>query len=174
MVEKLDAIFASTPGVEQWITIGGYSLLDATVSSNTASVFLLLDPYDERDDETTQDAILADLRRQFMALQEGVAYVFVPPAIQGLGALGNVAAIPQLIDAMGRDDRMAAVRNIDLFLQKLVFGFEPTLLGVYDTPAVWAQGVAVHVESGEPDRVISFVSDFTPPSVTDRPRSRSR
>jgi HAE1 family hydrophobic/amphiphilic exporter-1 len=37
----------------------------------------------------SQDGILAHIRREFAAIQEGFGFVFVPPAIQGLGTAGG-------------------------------------------------------------------------------------
>ena len=89
-VAKIDAILSETPGIETWVTIGGFSLLDATASSNAATFYVVMDPFEKRtSDETQQDAILANLRRRFASIQEGIAFVFVPPAIQGLGTAGG-------------------------------------------------------------------------------------
>ena len=65
-----------------WVTIGGNSLLDATVSSNAATFYVVMEPFELRQDESTsQDAIVAHLRAEFATIQEGVAFVFVPPAL---------------------------------------------------------------------------------------------
>ena len=87
VVDKINGIFESTPGIDQWVTIGGNSLLDATVSSNSATFYVILEPWEERGDSSlSQHAILANLRRQFFSkLPEGIAFAFIPPAIFGLG-----------------------------------------------------------------------------------------
>jgi HAE1 family hydrophobic/amphiphilic exporter-1 len=90
VTRKIDEVLRNTPGVASWVTIGGNSLLDATASSNAATFYIVMEPFEERQDETTsQDAILAHLRREFALIQEGVAFVFAPPAIQGLGTAGG-------------------------------------------------------------------------------------
>jgi HAE1 family hydrophobic/amphiphilic exporter-1 len=49
-----------------------------------------MDPWSERTDaELSQDAILADLRRRLYAVEEAVAFAFIPPAISGLGVSGG-------------------------------------------------------------------------------------
>jgi HAE1 family hydrophobic/amphiphilic exporter-1 len=60
------------------------------VSSNASTFYVVMEPFEMRqDDNTSQDAIVAHLRREFAMIQEGVAFVFVPPAIQGLGTAGG-------------------------------------------------------------------------------------
>jgi len=89
-VAKMNAILRNTPGIAEWVTIGGFSLLDATNASNTATFYVIMKDWSERPGaEGSQQAILAHLRRQFFALQDGVAYAFVPPAITGLGNAGG-------------------------------------------------------------------------------------
>jgi HAE1 family hydrophobic/amphiphilic exporter-1 len=90
VVAKLNDIFRDTPGIAEWVSIGGYSVLDATNASNTATFFVIMQDWDDRStSEGSQEMILQNLRRAFAGIQEGVAYVFVPPAIQGLGTAGG-------------------------------------------------------------------------------------
>ena len=80
----------NTPGIQEVITITGYSLLDGSSLSNTATAFVVMDPWEERTDAAlSQEAILADLRRRFAGIQEGLAFAFAPPAINGLGVSGG-------------------------------------------------------------------------------------
>jgi HAE1 family hydrophobic/amphiphilic exporter-1 len=85
---KMNDILRGTPGIAEWVTIGGFSILDATVVSNAAAFYVILEDWDDRPD-LSQDEILAHLRRQFFALEDAIAFVFVPPAIQGLGTAGG-------------------------------------------------------------------------------------
>jgi HAE1 family hydrophobic/amphiphilic exporter-1 len=90
VTEKIDEILRHTPGVASWVTIGGNSLLDATAASNAATFYIVMEPFElRRDERKSQEAILAHLRREFAALQEGIAFVFAPPAVQGLGTAGG-------------------------------------------------------------------------------------
>jgi HAE1 family hydrophobic/amphiphilic exporter-1 len=85
---KLNRILGEAPGISEWVTIGGFSILDGAAGSNFATFFITMDPWEDRPD-LSQDAILATLRREFAGLQEGVAFVFPPPAITGLGTAGG-------------------------------------------------------------------------------------
>jgi len=89
-VADLGEIFRSTPGIADWVTIGGNSLLDATVSSNAATFYLVLEPNEQRQDPSlSHTAIIAHLRREFAGVAAGVPFVFAPPAIFGLGTAGG-------------------------------------------------------------------------------------
>lgn len=90
VVDEVNAILQRTHGVANTFAIGGFSLLDGTVSSNAATFFIVFAPWEEREREgLSQEVILADLRREFGQIEEGIVYVFPPPAIQGLGTTGG-------------------------------------------------------------------------------------
>src|SRR5512136_1964263 len=48
VTQKVDEIFADTPGVADRTEITGYSLLDAGLKTNAGTLFVTLKPYDER------------------------------------------------------------------------------------------------------------------------------
>lgn len=114
VLDKLDEILANTPGVADWTTIGGYSILSGTVSSNMASVFIVTSPSEERAElGLDQDAILADVRRKFYGIQEAVVFAFPPPAIMGLGVSGGFQM--QLEDRGG-----AGLASLQQMIQEIV------------------------------------------------------
>jgi HAE1 family hydrophobic/amphiphilic exporter-1 len=89
-VEKINRIIGNTAGIDTWITIGGYSVLDGTVMSNSAAFYIIFKDWAERTDpKVSQEAIIMTLRQQFKAVQDGVTFTFEPPAIQGLGVAGG-------------------------------------------------------------------------------------
>ncbi|MCE5335363.1 MAG: multidrug efflux RND transporter permease subunit [Desulfobacteraceae bacterium] len=90
-IRKMNAIIGNTPGIADWITIGGYSVLDGTVIPNAAAFYIVFKDWSERTDPSlSQEAILQSLRRHFYGgIQEGVAFAFAPPAIMGLGVAGG-------------------------------------------------------------------------------------
>jgi HAE1 family hydrophobic/amphiphilic exporter-1 len=90
VVKQIDNILSETPGVRDWITFGGFSLIDATNASNAAAVYIIMDAWEERSDPSlSQKAILANLQRQFFGIQDAIVYGFPPPAISGLGVSGG-------------------------------------------------------------------------------------
>ena len=90
VLDQIDAIGGGTPGVENWVSLGGFSLIDGTNASNAATVFFVLTPWAERSDPSlSQFAILGNLQRQLSDIQEAIAFAFPPPAITGLGVSGG-------------------------------------------------------------------------------------
>jgi HAE1 family hydrophobic/amphiphilic exporter-1 len=90
VLERMNTIIANTPGVADWNSIGGYSVIDSTVQSNAAAIYIVFKPWEERTDPSvSQDAILGHLRKEFAQIQEGISFVFPPPSIRGLGVAGG-------------------------------------------------------------------------------------
>ena len=90
VIRIVNEIVKQTPGIKDWITLGGYSALDATIAPNAAAFYVVFDDWAKREEAGhTQDAILAHLRREFAKIQEAGVVAVLPPAIQGLGTSGG-------------------------------------------------------------------------------------
>jgi HAE1 family hydrophobic/amphiphilic exporter-1 len=90
VLHKIDSILAHTPGVRDWISIGGLSLLDRSSASNSATLFVTFEVWEQRNTpEQTQQAIVGKLAQQFSHIQEALVFPFVPPSIRGLGFRGG-------------------------------------------------------------------------------------
>ncbi|MCK4873559.1 MAG: multidrug efflux RND transporter permease subunit [Phycisphaerales bacterium] len=93
MANVTDTLVAmNDSGVENVISITGFSLLDGAVASNTGSVIFTLDHWDDRPGrELHQNAILNRVRDQLSRLQEAVVIAFAPPSLPGIGMAGGFA-----------------------------------------------------------------------------------
>ncbi|MFV2067982.1 MAG: efflux RND transporter permease subunit [Pirellulales bacterium] len=90
VMTQIDKIIKETPGVSDWVTVIGYSLLSGTNGSNLGLVAVVFEPWEDRTDPSlSQDAILAHLREEFRKVTAAIAFAFVPPAIDGLGVAGG-------------------------------------------------------------------------------------
>ena len=90
VLARIDGILADMPGVENWVNIGGFSVIDGTNASNAATIFITMTPWEERSDPTlSQQAILGRLQGAFSQIQEAIVFAFPPPAIPGLGVAGG-------------------------------------------------------------------------------------
>ena len=90
VMHRIDNIMAATPGVKDWFTIGGLSLVEGSSAPNSSTMFFMFDPWDERYEKgLTQDVILGSLMREFSQIKEAQVFAFAPPAIRGLGFRGG-------------------------------------------------------------------------------------
>jgi hydrophobic/amphiphilic exporter-1 (mainly G- bacteria), HAE1 family len=90
VMKQIDDILADTPGVKDWITIGGLSLLDRSSASNSGTMFITFEDWGERETpELSQQAIVGSLAKRFSRIQEAIIFPFVPPSIRGLGFRGG-------------------------------------------------------------------------------------
>jgi HAE1 family hydrophobic/amphiphilic exporter-1 len=88
--EQVDAILKKTPGVESWVTIGGFSIMDIANVSNIFTTFTTYDDWKKRGAEgLSQARIVANLHRRLADLEQAEFAVLVPPPISGLGQSGG-------------------------------------------------------------------------------------
>jgi multidrug efflux pump len=95
VAEKVDAIFAKTPGVDIRSMITGYSLLDSGFKTNAGAFFVTLKDFKERY-ATTESAraenaraVLLNVYREAQKIDEAVVIPVAPPAIPGIGTTGG-------------------------------------------------------------------------------------
>jgi HAE1 family hydrophobic/amphiphilic exporter-1 len=127
VMERVNKIIESTPGVRYCISGAGYSILDSTASSNVGFNVVVFEPWDKRTEANLkQDAILMNLRRNFALIQDAVAVAFLTPALPGLGMAGGFEMQVQDRGSLGLDT-----------LQKSVYQMvqegnaQPDLTGLY-------------------------------------------
>ncbi|MGI9427745.1 MAG: efflux RND transporter permease subunit, partial [Bythopirellula sp.] len=90
VLDDLSSIYSQTPGVEDVLSVSGYSLLGGYSGSNLGFSIVILKPWDERETpETSLPAIMTSLQQRFAKIKEAVVFPFVPPSIDGLGAAGG-------------------------------------------------------------------------------------
>jgi multidrug efflux pump len=108
-IERTEALMTSladitrkTKGVHDAFTVAGFSLLTGANSSSTGLIFIHLDPFADRAGKAdmTMTAIMARLRRTYSSVEGGVAAVFPPPPVHGVGNAGGFKL--QIEDRTGR------------------------------------------------------------------------
>jgi len=83
---KVEAILGTTPGVESYSTIAGFSLVSRVSASYNGFFFVTLKPWDQRTTEDTKvTSIVKHINGKLSALPEARAFAFTPPAIPGIG-----------------------------------------------------------------------------------------
>jgi len=90
VMTQLDDIFEGTPGVQDWVSISGYSLLSSSAGPNLGMAIVILEDWEDRQTkETSQDGIVGHLQKAFFQVRQAVAFAFIPPPIDGLGSAGG-------------------------------------------------------------------------------------
>ena len=90
VVKQMNFRISGMEGVQSWVTVAGFSLLDGTSASNAATAWIILDPWEERTrPDLSQKGILGSLWQNFGHIQEARIQAFAPPPISGLGTSGG-------------------------------------------------------------------------------------
>jgi len=90
VAKKFDEVIRRTKGVQAWVTIGGFSLIDNANLPNVFTSFVVYQDWSQRGSELSQDRILAGLRHDLaVSIEEAQSIVIVPPPIRGLGQSGG-------------------------------------------------------------------------------------
>ncbi len=86
VMRRIDEIIKKTDGIQDWVTIGGLSLLDGSSASNAGTLFVTLKDWEERlPKKITVESIIGQLMGQFSQIKEATVFAFPPPSIRGLG-----------------------------------------------------------------------------------------
>jgi HAE1 family hydrophobic/amphiphilic exporter-1 len=90
VMKLVDGVLEKTPGVSDWITIGGLSLLDGSNSPSAGTLFVVLKDWEDRlPHGQTIESVLASMYQGFSQIEEAIIFPFSPPAIRGLGVRGG-------------------------------------------------------------------------------------
>src|SRR6266850_1597291 len=115
VAKRIEEILRETPGVQSFNTVVGFSLLSFVNTTYNAFYFVTLKPWGERNAEgLTAEVIMRRLNQRLVALPEGQAFAFSPPAIPGIGTTGGVTFM--LEDRSGQAIEFLT-QNVDRFLQ---------------------------------------------------------
>jgi hydrophobic/amphiphilic exporter-1 (mainly G- bacteria), HAE1 family len=98
---KIDEILKKTPGVASWVTIGGFSLLDAANVPTVNTTFVVYEDWSRRGSALSQETIVSRLNRELAGIKEALAFVVIPPPIRGLGQAGGFQMMVE--DRKGND-----------------------------------------------------------------------
>ena len=94
-MKDLEGIIDGIDGVRDYMTVGGYSILDGAVVPNAGFCVIVFDHWDERGKDEHQSVILQKLNRAFHGLQGGVAMAFPMPSLPGVGMSGGLSMMLQ-------------------------------------------------------------------------------
>ncbi len=127
LMRRAESDLKGIPGVAEVLTTGGLNLLTNAYTSNSASLIVMLKPWDERKSKEEQlRAILGTVNKKFAAYPEAVTLVFPPPPINGLGNASGF--VFELQDKVGRTAQELAAEK-EKFMQAMAK--RPELTGIY-------------------------------------------
>ncbi|MBL7152371.1 MAG: multidrug efflux RND transporter permease subunit [Phycisphaerae bacterium] len=90
IADRVNRILERTEGINEYVCIGGFSLLNNVIAPNSAAYFVMLDSWDRRKDETLSvTAISQQVQGQLFTIQDAMCFAFTPPPIMGLGMAGG-------------------------------------------------------------------------------------
>ncbi|HMA87241.1 MAG TPA: efflux RND transporter permease subunit, partial [Burkholderiales bacterium] len=139
---KASKIVLEDPAVSDLGVVNGYSLIDGQFSNNSAIMFALLKPFEERKEKSQLvfDA-LKRLNAKFAGLQDGFAFALNPPSIPGLGVTGGFEFY---IQNRGSGDARATGAAVQAFVAKA--RQRPELAGVNTTYRAASQQLFVDLD----------------------------
>ena len=147
VAERVENVLKNIPGVEDRTQLSGYSLLDSGFKVNAGTFFVTLKPFEERYASTKKAiaenarAVLLNLRKETMNLQEGLVLPVAPPAIPGIGTTGGFEFWIQ-DTAAGRPARLDELAQ--LFVSKA--RQRPELTGLSTTFRATSQQLSADVD----------------------------
>jgi HAE1 family hydrophobic/amphiphilic exporter-1 len=109
---KVDDVLKKTPGVAQWVTIGGLSLLDGANLLTAFSTFVIYDKWDKRGAALSQERIIEHLQQELAALEEAQFAVMAPPPVSGLGESGGFQMLVEDRRSLGLPELEKAVMEL--------------------------------------------------------------
>lgn len=125
----VEKIALATPGVAHTIGNPGRSFVLNAIGSNLGSMFITLQPFDQRRDHSlTADSIAAHLRERIQhEILEARINVFGAPAVEGLGSAGGFKL---MVEAIGDVNYATLQGQADNLADK--GNQQPGLIGLFD------------------------------------------
>ncbi len=87
---EMEKLSLENKAVDQVLELSGFSFIDSLNRTNQGTNFIILKDWDKRTTPQEQaDGVMNELGKEFYEIPQGLAMVFNPPAIQGLGTVGG-------------------------------------------------------------------------------------
>jgi multidrug efflux pump len=109
IIDRAGEIARSIPGVNGTVQFPGYNLLIAANLPNTGTMFVTLEPFEDRKDRhKSAQAIIRQLDARYTELRDARVLVLLPPPVRGLGATAGFKMMVQDRTDAGLDALAAA------------------------------------------------------------------
>jgi len=138
VVDEINHVVKDMPGVAHVIAVSGYSGLDQLATINAGTLFVVLEPWGERNSgDLSVEDIIASVQPKLSNIEEAIVLAFSPPAIQGLGAAGGFDFRLQdrgdagLVELQQTGDDLVASGSQDPRLTRMNNNFRATVPQLY-------------------------------------------
>lgn len=129
VLKEVDALVRQFPEVENVMAISGFSFMAGGNGSNLGSLFITLKPWKDRKGKgQTAKELIDKFNEICYGIQEAQIFAFNPPAIPGLGVASGLqmqlldinnlgplemkSALGEIIEAAGKNDKIASVTSL--------------------------------------------------------------
>ncbi|WP_043702783.1 efflux RND transporter permease subunit [Tepidimonas taiwanensis] len=85
--ETLRQMNADNPAIQNFFAINGFDFIGGGAKANAATIFIPMKPWEQR--QQSAQALAQAVSGMGLALPDGIAFAFNPPAIMGLGQAGG-------------------------------------------------------------------------------------
>ncbi len=129
VVDRLDKDIRELPGVNQAISIVGFDILSNGAKSNSAALFVGLDPWSKRKSAETQiDALVTQIQDKTDAYPEASIMAFNIPSLPGLGMVGGFTMVLQDMTGHSKEELDVITKNFIASANQ-----QPEVTAVYST-----------------------------------------
>jgi multidrug efflux pump len=152
---RIGEILLEHPATQFASVLTGYSILDGQYKTNSATVFVSLKDFAEREDTAMSlDAVIAGVRPKLAGIQDAIVIPVNPPPIPGLGMQGGFELWIQ--DLTGGEPRRLAQA-----VQQMLAGArqDPTLAGVNSTFNPASRQLSVKVDREKAETIGAPIAD---------------
>ena len=171
VVQQVEGFLRREPSVRNVVAFAGLDVLTRTNQTNSATLFILLKPWEERGKDQSIEAITGRINGKLFGLKQAVGFAFNLPEIPGLGATSGVEI--NLQNRAGKDVRdfaqqvqaFVAAANKLPAVQALNTNFRANVPQVYvdvDRAAAKSRGVSLTDLFGTLQTLLStlYINDF--------------
>lgn len=142
VTQEVTRIALAQPGVESVVAFPGISINGFVNSPNTAVIFTMLDPFEQRRDASLgAGAVAGALNGKFGAIDEAFVAMFPPPPVPGLGQAGGFKLQIQDRRQQGHEALHAALGAVMAEASQ-----DPRLVGLFSGYQVGVPQLALDVD----------------------------
>jgi multidrug efflux pump len=143
VMKQAENLAQTIPGVAHTINIPGFSFLNGLNLSNSAAMFLTLDPFDDRkhDPSKSAHAILGELQKRLATIHDGMVMAFNAPPVEGIGNVGGIKVMLKDIGNRGLEALQVATNTLSMAANG-----QPGFAGVFSTFRVGQPQIYLNVD----------------------------